>query len=235
LATGPHERFSSNYLSHFGLEWAMDNKTVEEIAKEYLQEITKGVRGTDIKPGIIGEAGCSWPLTQNERKCLHAAAIAQKETGLCISIHPGSGADSPMQIVAVLVAYGVNPERIILGHIEDTLPPEASDMRQRLAEQGCYLSFDLFAVPRDALQPFARDLYDDGRIDQILDLIRHGFSKQILISHDSLSVNLMSINGGPGIVHIPGNVVPRMRSRGLSEQDIHSITVDNPARALAIW
>lgn len=212
----------------------MDGKTAEEIAYQYLHEITDGVGDTDVKPGILGEAGCSWPLTKNEFKCLHAAAITQIETGFCISIHPGSSADSPMEILSVLISFGVDPERIILGHMEDTLPPEAGDARMRLAKQGCYLSFDLFAVPDGALQPFARHLADDGRIDQIQDLARHGFVKQILLSHDSLTVELMAVNGGPGIVHIPNTVIPLMRSRGFSEKDIHTITVENPARALAV-
>ena len=36
---------------------------------------------TQIKSGIIGEVGCSWPLNDNERKVLRASAIAQKFTG----------------------------------------------------------------------------------------------------------------------------------------------------------
>jgi phosphotriesterase-related protein len=41
----------------------VDRKTAQEIAEEYLHEIANGVRDTGVKPGIIGEAGCSWPLS----------------------------------------------------------------------------------------------------------------------------------------------------------------------------
>ena len=101
------------------------NKTVDDIARQYIDEITNGVGDTGIKPGVIGEAGCSWPLTKNERKCLQAAAIAQLETGLPISIQPGFNVDSPMEIINILSATGVKPERIILGHMECSCPPDA--------------------------------------------------------------------------------------------------------------
>lgn len=45
------------------------------------KEITVGIEGTTAKAGIIGEIGCSWPLTDMERRQLRAAAICQKETG----------------------------------------------------------------------------------------------------------------------------------------------------------
>jgi phosphotriesterase-related protein len=212
----------------------MDRKTVEQVAELYIDEIEHGVGNTGIKPGIIGEAGCSWPLTSNERKCLLAAAIAQLETGLAISIHPGNDVHSPMQIVDILTAAGVSPGRIILGHIECACPPEAREVRRALAERGCYLEFDTFAVPEDALPPSARGLGDMGRIQQIVELVKEGLATQVLVSHDSLLVSLMSIHGGPGVIHIPGTVVPKMRSKGLSEQQIHAIMVDNPARVLQI-
>ena len=55
--------------------------------------------GTGIKAGIIGEVGCTWPLTDNERKSLAAAAAAQRETGAAILIHPGRHPDAPPEIM----------------------------------------------------------------------------------------------------------------------------------------
>ena len=67
----------------------MDQRSVEDLALEIAADLTEGVDGTGIKAGIIGEVGCSWPLTTNERKSLAAAAMAQRETGAAILIHPG--------------------------------------------------------------------------------------------------------------------------------------------------
>ena len=46
-----------------------------------VSEITEGF-ASGVKAGIIGEMGCSFPLTRHERVSLQAAALAQKETGM---------------------------------------------------------------------------------------------------------------------------------------------------------
>ena len=40
-----------------------------------------GDGGGRVRCGIIGEVGCSWPLTGTEKRSLQAAALAQQETG----------------------------------------------------------------------------------------------------------------------------------------------------------
>ena len=58
------------------------NMTKDDLAKVMIDEIMTGIPGTDgIRCGIIGEIGCSWPLTVTERRVLQAAAQAQQETG----------------------------------------------------------------------------------------------------------------------------------------------------------
>ena len=58
------------------------NMTKYDLAKVMIDEIMTGIPGTDgIRCGIIGEIGCSWPLTVTERRVLQAAAQAQRETG----------------------------------------------------------------------------------------------------------------------------------------------------------
>ena len=48
-----------------------------------------GRRQHGIRAGIIGELGCGWPLHENERKVLLAAAAAQQGDGASILVHPG--------------------------------------------------------------------------------------------------------------------------------------------------
>ena len=58
----------------------MDVRTVEQLADEVVRDVTEGVGDTGIKSGIIGEIGCSWPWTDNERKVVRAGALAQQRT-----------------------------------------------------------------------------------------------------------------------------------------------------------
>lgn len=53
----------------------------EEIASIIVQDVTEGIKGTGFRCGVIGEIGCSTPLTDAEVRSLQAAAIAQHATG----------------------------------------------------------------------------------------------------------------------------------------------------------
>ena len=48
-------------------EW-FTNKPVEDISAGIVRDVQVGVENTGIRSGIIGEIGCSWPWTDNEKK-----------------------------------------------------------------------------------------------------------------------------------------------------------------------
>ncbi len=50
-----------------------------DIAEAIVRDIEVGVDGSDIRAGIIGEVGCSWPMHPDEAKSLRASARAQRE------------------------------------------------------------------------------------------------------------------------------------------------------------
>ena len=99
----------------------MEDRSVEDLAIEITSEITEGVDGRGIRAGIIGEVGCTWPLTPNERKSVAAAAIAQRETGAAILNHPGRHADAPVEILDLLANSGADISRVIMGHLDRTV------------------------------------------------------------------------------------------------------------------
>ena len=74
--------------------------TKEEMAATILQEVQEGVKGTTFRCGVIGEVGCSSPLTDNEARSLQAAAIAQHVTGNYLTIN-----SRPSLLVARIIVY----------------------------------------------------------------------------------------------------------------------------------
>ena len=73
---------------------------------------------------------------------------------------------------------------------------------------------------------------DAQRVDEIMALIDEGFLNQILISQDICTKERLCHYGGPGYAHILHNVVPLMRAKGVTEEQIHTIMVENPKRML---
>ena len=73
---------------------------------------------------------------------------------------------------------------------------------------------------------------DAGRLNEILALIADGFINQVLISHDLCMKHRLWKWGGPGYAHILENVVPLMREKGFSEEQVRAILVENPRRLM---
>lgn len=76
----------------------MTNRTEKELEEQMVREVQHGFGETGIKAGLIGEIGCSWPLTENEKKVLRAAARAQRRCGCALMTHPGRSVNAPMQV-----------------------------------------------------------------------------------------------------------------------------------------
>ena len=205
---------------------------VEEIADTIIRDVEVGVGDTGIRAGMIGEIGCSWPWTDGEKKSVHAAVIAQRETGAPLNIHPGRNDRGPMEIVDALAEWGADLNRTVMSHISRTIF-DRSILRE-LAATGVYLEYDLFGHD-SSYYPFAPDTYmpgDHERIKQIEGLIDEGHLERILMSHDMCGKHRQRAYGGHGWDHILARVVPRMRALGFSEEHVAAMLVHNPARML---
>ena len=64
-------------------------------------------------------------------------------------------------------------------------------------------------------------------------LFGQGYGGQVVISQDNFVKIQMTRFGGKGYAHVLENIVPRMRQRGWTEEQVKAVLVDNPARALA--
>ena len=211
----------------------MEARTEDDLAEEISRDVTAGVGNTRIKSGIIGEIGCTWPLDNNERKVLRAAAQAQRATGAALTIHPGRDPQAPAEILEVIDAAGGDVGRTIMGHLDRTFH-HYSDFAA-FARNGCYLEFDMFGL-ESAYYPFGpTDMPNDGRrIDLIMRLIEAGYLDRILVSHDIAFKHLLVRYGGNGYGHILQNAVPKMKTKGMTGTQIDAVLKTNPQQVLAI-
>ena len=233
LATGLNIIAGSGYYVLSGEKCQyFDIKTEEEIAGEIVADILVGACNTEVRAGIIGEIGCSWPLHDREKKSLRACARAQKRTGAAITIHPGRHENSPMDIIKFLDKAGADISRVIMGHMDRTgfLPATLHE----IAKTGCYLEYDIFGG--NPFYPLRFGVFnrpcDRERIEQIMDLINKGYLKQVLMSQDTCLKSKLVCYGGQGYAHILRNILPQMLARGITEEHIKTIMVENPRRFL---
>ncbi|MCA0920101.1 phosphotriesterase [Pseudooceanicola nanhaiensis] len=209
-------------------------RDIDSFAAEMVGNIREGTWGTDVRAGILGEIGCGEPWTEQEKRVLAGAAVAQQETGAALTIHPSRHGATPLEILAHAVAHGADPTRVIMDHMERTLFD--LDDFQRLAETGCVLEFDLFGWETAYYNGLSDiDLPNDGgRVRIIRELIAHGHGDQIVLSHDVCMKTRMRRYGGPGYGHIPERVVPLMLRRGITQAQIDAMLIHTPRRLLTI-
>jgi phosphotriesterase-related protein len=209
----------------------MDSRTETELADQMIKELTEGVGDTGVKAGIIGEIGCSFPLTDNERKVLRAAAVAQRETGAPVLIHPGRDPSAPREILDILAEAGANIERVVMGHLDRTIYDD--DQTLELAKSGCYMEYDLFGSESSHYPlPGSYMPNDVQRMDKLQLLVENGFGKKALVAQDICTKHRLVKYGGHGYHHILQNIVPRMKQSGFSVEEVGDIITNNPASIL---
>jgi phosphotriesterase-related protein len=211
----------------------MNRRTVDDLTREIVADVTLGVGDTGVPSGLIGEIGCTWPWTDNEKTVMRAAVIAQRETGAPLMIHPGRHPRAPMEIAEFVQKEGGDLRRTIMCHICRTI----ADVRAviDLARTGIWLEYDLFGL-ENSYYPYNPPFdmpNDGGRMAHVLALIAAGHRDQILMSHDIAYKTALVKYGGYGYHHLLVNVVPRLRAKGVDDAGLRRLLVENPARAFA--
>jgi phosphotriesterase-related protein len=219
----------------------IDQRTVEDMAAEIVRDVTVGVGDTGIRSGIIGEVGINGePLTPNEIKSLQASARASRATGAAISLHRGGAGREKLEVVSILGKEGADMSRVIFGH-SDSIAWDMPLMLE-LLNHGVYIQFDtlgmestsLFLHPRshsgDEIMGLART---PQAVEAIPKLIEMGYEDRILLSQDVCTKTQLKRYGGNGYSFILERVLPTLRRKGVTEDQVNSLMVDNPRRVLA--
>lgn len=175
---------------------------VDQIAQEIIGEIIHGVRGTDVKCGIIGEVGTSWPITPSEEKSLRAAARAQHKTGAPITVHCWPFDKFAHKVLDILEEERANFSKVALAHIDESSVPLDTGHFESLLNRGAFVEFSAWGSEYHYDGLGVLDPSDLQRLDCIVELIRKGYTAQLLNSHDICYKVGLKKYGGRGYDHI---------------------------------
>jgi predicted metal-dependent phosphotriesterase family hydrolase len=200
----------------------INNSTTDELAEQMVHEIEHGFGDTGIRAGLIGEIGCDrWYVSAEEERSFRASARAARRTGVCLSTH---AVDYPVGLLQLdlLAEERLDTARIIIGHCDTVDIPEYHD---EIIRRGAWVQFDTIRGLSD------RDT--TLRVEMITRLVRAGHASRLLLSHDVCKKSHLRANGGNGYTFLITSFLDRLRSAGISEEEIAMLTVHNPARALS--
>ncbi len=199
----------------------LDEHSADQIADHMVRDIEEGINGTSARAGIIGEIGADkWFVSAREERSFRAAARAQRKTGLALTTH---AARWPVGIAQLdlLREEAVDLSRVIIGHCDSVPIPE---YHEEIAKRGAFVQFDL--IRGESERQIQRG------VDSVVHMVRKGFLDQLLLSHDVCTLSQLKANGGCGYAFIPTIFVERLTLAGLSSEEIQTILVSNPRRAL---
>ena len=227
-ASGLNIIMGCSWYREFAYPEIVAEKNSNELADILVREIEIGV-GADasgnngIRAGLIGEIGTGRHFIKPaEERVFRASALAQQKTGVAISTHTTRWGTLALEQIAMLREFGADMEKVIIGHLGDRIGVKHL---LPVAEQGVYLEVD--NIGYTDYQP------EWVRADNVAALCKEGFSEKILLSEDICLLSHLKYQGGKGYGYLLETFVPMLRARGVSDEQVHQMLVDNPARVLA--
>ena len=199
------------------------------IEAEDLATIVEGIADTGVKAGIIKCATDAKGLTPGVERVLRACARAHRETGVPITTHTDAGTFRGRDQQQVFLDEGVDLSRVVIGHCGDSTDV---DYLRELMDQGSTIGMDRFGL--DLLLPF------EDRVDTVARLCEQGYGDRMVLAHDAACyMDWFDMDLQPVMApnwhynHISDDVLPALRERGVGDDQIQLMLVENPRRILA--
>lgn len=190
----------------------------------FVRDITQGISTTGVRANVIKCATEPEMHPMNER-VLRAAAKAARATGVPICTHTYPENRTGLDQQRVFKEEGVDLGRTVIGHSDDS--PDIAYLEQIIAN-GSYCGMDRIGLQRPRTS--------EQRADMVAALCAKGYADRITLSHDSCANFHWAPEGmldtaAPTwrLTHIIQDVIPMLRERGVTDAQIHQMTVTNPA------
>jgi phosphotriesterase-related protein len=222
-ATGVNVIMSAGFYKDQWIADSIKSKSIGQLTEIIINDIMNGING--IHAGFI-KIAMSRPITPFEEKVLVAAARAQKVTGAAIEVHFDGDLATVAQKHHVLDVFeneGVDLTRVCLDHAVPYV--DLLDDFISLSQRGCYLAFDMLGLEVRVAFQHERQLAET--LDALIDA---GYINQILMSQDVCFSVCYVQNGGYGYAHILNNILPQLKTSGITDEQIYNIMVENPKR-----
>jgi predicted metal-dependent phosphotriesterase family hydrolase len=223
-ATGVHIVMGSGWYRERCYEQYVYQEMPDALADRLTRELLEGVDNTGVRAGFIGEIGTErHAISPAQERVFRAAARAHRRTGSPIMTHTTHFGELALEQLALLAEEGVDPSHVIVSHLGDRVGVDAI---LPIAERGPWLSIDNLGFI-SGYAPL------EVRADNIAALWSEGLGDRVLLSNDICLLDQLRRYGGPGYANVIENFFPLLRRRGLSEEQLRTMTVSNPARAFA--
>jgi phosphotriesterase-related protein len=183
--------------------------------------------GCGFRAGVVGVLAPGLPLEEEDRRLLRAGGAAAAEAGAAAIVRLDPRRRDGPEILELLAAAGLPPDRVVLSNVDGY----ASDLvaLRELAAAGATLKwcFGYESPPRPGLAGAS----DTERADALCDLLAAGHRRQVLAC-GIWTKSALHAHGGFGYDHLGVHVIPALRRRGLTDDDLEELLATQPRRLL---
>ncbi|MFF3568580.1 phosphotriesterase family protein [Nocardia jiangxiensis] len=200
--------------------------TPEPMVELFVKDIREGIADTGVKAAFLKCAIEEPGLTPGVERVMRAVGQAHVETGAPITVHTNPHTGSGLVAQQVLAEEGVDLTKVVIGHSGDSTD---LDYLCEIADAGSYLGMDRFGL--DVLLPF------EHRVGTVVELVRRGYADRMVLAHDAACfIDWLPAAGKAAALpnwiytHISDDVLPALRERGVTDEQITTMLADNPRR-----
>ena len=211
------------------------NVSPNQMAREFVRDITEGFRGTDIKAGVLKCAADFAGVTPELEIMNRAVARAHLETGVPVMVHSYPTGQVARRQIAIFKEEGVDLERVKIDHSNDTTDTE---YLKWILDQGCFLGLDRY--PGYLVSPHMRTVTMKSLIDD-------GYADRLCPAHDCICLHILNeradgtmpqehalaLRNPDGYLYMHRHVIPELKAMGVGDDVIETLFVRNPQRFFA--
>ncbi|RSN16128.1 phosphotriesterase-related protein [Nonomuraea sp. WAC 01424] len=198
----------------------------DRLAEFFVRDIAEGIGRTGVKAAMLKCASDHLGMTKGCERVFRAVAEAHLATGVPITTHSHSASRGGLEQQRLLGSLGVDLERVVIGHAGDS-----TDLAylEELVANGSYLGMDRFGI--ETISPF------EDRVAVVAAMCERGHAGKMVLGHDSYCFNdrfdsdvVRRRHPNYHLLHISRDVVPELRRRGVTGDQLHQMLVGNPRR-----
>jgi phosphotriesterase-related protein len=205
----------------------------DPMVEMFVRDITVGIADTGIRAAMLKCATDAAGVTPGVERVIRAVARAHRETGTPITTHSHARSENGRDQLDLLEEEGVDLTRVVVGHSGDT---DDVDYLRSLADRGATLGMDRFGLDGGRYPDF------DARVDIVVRMCELGYADQMVLSHDATCwMDWAPRELFPGTrfdlpdwnpTHLHTRVVPALRARGVTDDQLTTMFRTNPRRML---
>jgi phosphotriesterase-related protein len=195
----------------------------EPMVDMFVRDIQHGIADTGVKAAILKCATDEPGVTPGVERVLRAVAKAHRLTGVPISTHTHAATRRGLEQQRIFADEGVDLSRVVIGHSGDTTD---LDYLEELIGNGSYIGMDRFGV--DVFLPF------EDRVNTVAKMCERGHADKMVLSHDAVCFmdwvpeELLPALPNWHYLHIHNDVIPALKDRGVTDDQLTTMLVDNP-------